>query len=109
MTRYLTARVAGVTFEGRQEKIARLSMGDPVQIVPEPDNPYDQNALAVHIAHDGEILHCGYIPREIAKKIAPLLEGEKVMASISEFTGGFAFDDGSNASLGLLITIELPQ
>jgi len=107
-TKILTCKVAGVTFEGRQEYLAKLCLSDPCQIVPEPENPYDPNALAVHIAHEGEVFHVGFIPRQLAAEIAPHLEGEKVMAKILEITGGFETRDGGRASLGLLIRVEIP-
>lgn len=87
-TRTLITKVAGVTFEGRQAHLARLTGKEPVRIVPEPENPYDPNALAVHVA------------------IAP---GEVVMASIREITGGFETSNGETASLGLRIMVEFPD
>lgn len=107
--RVLNTKVSGVTFEGRQALIARISPNDPCRIVPEPENPYDSNALAVHVAHGGEIWHIGFIPREMAARIAPYLEGEALMCSISEITGGFEFDSGETASYGVRLRIELPE
>lgn len=109
MNRILNAKVAGVTFDGRQALIARISPNDPCRLQPEPENPYDSNAIAVHVAHAGEVWHIGFIPREIAAKIAPYLEGEALMCSIAEITGGFEFDSGETASLGVRLRIELPD
>lgn len=102
-------KVAGVTFEGRQERIAKLVMSDPCRIVPEPENPYDANALAVHVAHDGEVLHVGFVPRDLAAAIAPHLEGEAVMAAIQDITGGFELRNGETANYGLVIRVEIPD
>lgn len=107
--RILNIRVAGVTYEGRQEKIARLRYDDPVRIVPEPDNPYDKNALAVYVGHAGKVLHVGYIPRDMAAQIAPLIDGEAFMCAIAEITGGFELWDGSTANYGLRLRVELPE
>src|SRR5882672_5254648 len=52
--RILHVKVAGVSFEGRQEHLARLNGREPVRLVPEPKNPYDANAIGVHIAVDGK-------------------------------------------------------
>lgn len=104
----LFCKVAGVTFEGRQAYIAKLRSNDPVRIIPEPENPYDPNALAVYVAHDGAIYHVGFIPRDLAAQIAPHLEGEAVMATIQDITGGFETRDGGTASLGLVIRVEYP-
>jgi hypothetical protein len=107
--RILNTRVSGVTFEGRQNALAVIRTSDPCRIVPEPENKYDVNALAVHVAHDGKVLHVGYIPRELAAEIAPYLEGESVMVEILEITGGFETRDGDTAPLGMRIRVELPQ
>jgi len=105
--RVLNTRVSGVTFEGRQALIARISTNDPCRLQPEPENPYDPNAIAVHVAHNGEIFHIGFIPREMAAKIADHLEGESLMVTIAEITGGFELSNGDIAALGVRIRIEL--
>ncbi|MBQ4479137.1 MAG: HIRAN domain-containing protein [Victivallales bacterium] len=63
-------KVAGVTFEGRQE-ILKGMMGAPrlARLVREPDNKYDPNAIAV-VANGQKI---GYIPKAIAGDLAGLL------------------------------------
>jgi hypothetical protein len=101
-------KVAGVTFEGRQEHIAKLSGGEPCKIVPEPTNPYDRNALAVHVAHGGMIYHVGYVPRDIAAVVAVYLDGESLIAKVVEVTGGFETREGDTASLGLRVMVEFP-
>ena len=37
----ICTRVAGVTFDGRQSVIARLSIGEDILLKREPTNPYD--------------------------------------------------------------------
>lgn len=106
--RILMTKVAGVTFEGRQAYISQLVGNEPCKIVPEPTNQYDANALAVHVAFEGEVYHVGYIPKELAAQIAPHLEGEAVMATIDEITGGFLLTNGESAAWGLLLRIEIP-
>lgn len=107
--RTFSFKVAGVTYEGRQALIAQLTGDEPVRAVPEPSNPYDPNAIAIHIAHDGAIFHCGYMPRDKAKEYAPLLEGENIDGRIREITGGFEMYDGSTAARGLIVEFELPD
>lgn len=107
--RTLHVKVAGVTYEGRQAYLARLTGKEFVRLIPEPENPYDANAIAVHIASEGKILHCGYIPRELAKDIAPLMEGESFDCSIESVTGGFEFDNGEIAAYGLRLIVQLPD
>lgn len=107
--RTLSCRVAGVTFEGRQVYLARLKGDEPVRLIPEPDNPYDGNAIAVHIANGGEILHCGYVPKELAAQIAPLMEGESFDCKIEAITGGFETRYGDTAPYGLRLSVQIPD
>jgi hypothetical protein len=110
MTRTIITKVAGVSFEGRQDVIAKLHGDEPCRIVPEPSNPYDKNALAIHVAvAPGEIRHVGFIPRDLSAQIAPFLEGEQVMCTLLEITGGFETQNGERAALGLRIRIEIPD
>lgn len=101
--------VVGVTFEGRQEIIRQLTGYEACRIVPEPDNPYDKNALAVQVKLSDEIVKIGYVAKDRAAQLAPLLQGENVLARIEEITGGFAKWDGSKASLGVRIRAEFPS
>lgn len=108
-TKVFVTKVAGVTYEGRQDHIRQMKGNEPVRIVPEPENPHDPNALAVHVALKiGKVVHVGYIPRDLAAKVAPYLEGESVMARIIEVTGGFTTWGGNTASYGLRLEIEVP-
>ena len=110
MARTLICKVAGVSYENRQDVIGQLIGNEPCRIMPEPENKYDPNALAVHVAvAPGQIAHVGYVPRELAAQIAPHLEGEAVMVDLLEITGGFEFSNGDIASYGLRIRIELPE
>ena len=67
---FLNLRVVGVAYGNRQELWKRVTKGDHLRIVPEADNPYDANALAV-MNLDGQNL--GYINREVAAELAPLV------------------------------------
>jgi len=107
--RTLHVKVAGVSYEGRQEYLALLDGKEPVRLVPEPMNPYDPNAIAVHVARAGKVYHCGFIPRELAKDIAPVLDGESFDCAIEAVTGGFILNDGSTAAYGLRLIVQLPD
>jgi hypothetical protein len=76
--REIITYVVGVTFEGRQEIIKRLKVGDIVDLRRERDNPNDPNAICVCVsagfrtsAMDGKF---GYINRDLAKEIAPIFD-----------------------------------
>lgn len=67
----IETNVAGVTFEGRQELIKKLNIGETITLIREPNNPQDFNAFKV-ITDNGA--HIGYINRELAEKIASIID-----------------------------------
>ena len=62
--------IRGITFENRQQIIAELKENMLLELSPEPENPYDQNAVA--ILFEGEKI--GYVPREYSAYISSLLQ-----------------------------------
>lgn len=46
----VTSKVVGMVAGGRQHIVAQTREGDPVLLVPEPDNPHDRHAIAVYTA-----------------------------------------------------------
>lgn len=111
-TKVLVSKVAGVTFEGRQEYIGLMVGNEVAMLKPEPDNKYDPNAIAVWVALPPYVepnpAKIGYIPREIAAEIAPFLDGENLICSVREIVGGFTRYDGEIATLGVVLEIEYP-
>lgn len=105
----VVAKVAGVTYEGRQSIIAKLKGEEPVKLEPEPENPHDENAIAVWVATSEGPQHVGYIPRYLAAEIAPHLEGESLITKIHEITGGFELANGETAAYGLRLWFEYPS
>ena len=80
--------VVGVTFEGRQDILNEFyrsykaggSYG--VKLVSEDDNPYDANAVAVHLETEpGTYRQVGYLSRDVnakAREMAPRLASAKL-------------------------------
>lgn len=74
----IEVKVAGVSFGTRQKALERLTYYAPEEVltvlVPETDNPYDKNAIAVKVYVNGaDRSYCiGYIPRESIQKVAPI-------------------------------------
>ena len=60
-------KIVGVTFEGRQDLIAGLQAGAELELVRQPANPFDPNAVAVHFGR----LQLGFLRKQIAARIAP--------------------------------------
>jgi hypothetical protein len=83
----LDVPIVGISYERRAEIAERFAeVGDPVYLVREPDNPADPNAVMVLLRQGYQI---GYVPREEAEKLAPLLDaGYKQRAWIKKIVQG---------------------
>lgn len=102
--RVITTKVVGLSFEDRQEIVARLREGDRVWLEREPNNHFDCNAIAV-CRSNGEKF--GYLNRELAANIAPYFDSYgcpvkgKVALLIGSRRDGF--------SLGTVIAFKVPR
>ena len=64
--------VAGVVYEGRSELVDKyLRSGQNVFLARDPRNVYDSNAIEIRVREGFQI---GYVPRDDAKEMAPLLD-----------------------------------
>lgn len=89
-------KVVGVTFDNRQELICRLECGQSLDLVREKDNQYDEFAIKVCAGKQ----HLGYLRKDLAKNLAPLLDNNiAYQAIVSQITGG----GGKNYGLNILI------
>lgn len=102
--RVVSTKVVGVTFENRQEVIARLQMGDRVWLDREPDNPHDANAIAVCRSNGEQI---GYLNRHLAASVIHYFQayGYPVKGKVTAITGS----DWGGYSLGVVIAFKLPK
>lgn len=98
-------KIVGVSFEGRQDTIAGLMPGFELELRRQPENPVDENAIAVYY---GE-LHLGFLRRQIAQHLAPIVDaGVAYRARIENVTGGSG-GSGSGAkakNFGVNIRVE---
>lgn len=79
-------KLAGVTFEGRQEVCAKLLPGMPLRLARQSDNPHDPNACAL-FEPDGK--QVGFFNRRLAAVLAPLIDdGLHLDVTVAEVTGG---------------------
>jgi hypothetical protein len=78
-------------------------------LVPEPDNPYDPNAVAVYIAGR----KVGHLPRPAAQAFAPvgrrLAEQRQVGACSATITGGWDRGDGDTRHFGITLDLAHPD
>ena len=102
--RVITTKVVGVTFEGRQDVIARMQMGDRVWLEMEPDNQFDHNAIKVSRSNGEKI---GYLNRFLATRVIYYFRayGYPVKGRVTLLTGSSS--DGYN--LGCIIAWKLPK
>lgn len=67
----------GLTLEERTQKaidfINKLEVGTPMILAAEPDNPFDNEAIAVYMDYTR---HVGYITHECCKEVKPLLDSD---------------------------------
>jgi single-stranded-DNA-specific exonuclease len=86
-------KIVGVTFEGRQDLIAGLQPGAELELVRQPENAFDANAVAVHFGR----LQLGFVRKPIAARIAPNIDaGERYRAEVRHITGGGTRSVGVN-------------
>ncbi|HEV8021396.1 MAG TPA: DEAD/DEAH box helicase, partial [Candidatus Lustribacter sp.] len=86
-------KIVGVTFEGRQDLIGGLEPGHELELVRQPENAFDPNAVAVHFGR----LQLGFVRKQIAARIAPNIDaGERYRAEVRHITGGGTRSVGVN-------------
>lgn len=102
--RVITTRIVGVSFENRQETIAKLHEGDRLWLEREPENRFDSNAIKVLRNNSEQI---GFLNRFLAQAIAPYLDalGHPLRAKVLHLTGS-SYD---GYSLGAAIQFKLPS
>jgi hypothetical protein len=85
----------------RQEIIQRCLEGEWLLLVPEPNNPFDPNAIAVRRASNREQI--GYLKRDVAASLTEDLENQfAATAIIHAIRGG-----GPGMLLGVSIIVTL--
>lgn len=98
MTEPIFSKIAGVSFEGRQDLIKDLKAGDELQVERDPKNEYDSHA--VKILHNK--IQIGFINRMLAYEMSKAMSsGLKYKCFVSDVTGG---KEGQN--IGVNIRIE---
>jgi len=102
--RIITTKVVGVSFDNRQEVVAKLQIGDRVWLEREPNNPFDCNAIWV-CANNGEQI--GFLNAYLAANISNSFDryGKPVRGKVHLLTGS-SYD---NYSLGVIIIFKLPK
>ena len=101
----LVCKLTGVTFEGRQKKLAAVGRNTPLKLERERGNEYDFHAVRVLAKIEDVWQDIGYIPRTNNKDIAHALDcGVVLQASVRSRLGNPA--EGFN--FGLQVDVERP-
>ena len=75
-----TFRVVGEQYDNRYENLLRLRCGDTVFLQPEPNNPYDRQAVAIVDKSKNPL---GYLKREVSEWFEPVLQrGKKYQCEV---------------------------
>jgi single-stranded-DNA-specific exonuclease len=91
-------KAVGVTFDGRQDVVRTLSVGDGLTVERVHDNPVDPNAIALR-APSGE--QVGFLRRQIAAALAPVIDsGATYVARVEQLTGE------EDRSLGVNVRVD---
>ena len=98
----IKTKAVGVTKGGRQKLLARLIDEDSDLFVDrDPDNEYDPDAIGVYVEDGDREHHLGFLKRELAAKLAPMMDaGHAITVLDHELTGG-----GDDLSFGLNLTL----
>lgn len=104
--REIKTKVVGVTRRNRdgtdrQTIIRRCVAGEPLALIPAPDNPHDEDAIMI-CRRTGEQL--GYVSEDLADTIGDLIaDGHRLDAEILTITGGTADKPTRGVNLRILV------
>lgn len=100
----ISSKVVGWHVENRRNYINKyVCYASKFKLIREPLNEYDENAIGVHllVRNGSHLLQIGYIPREKAAEIAPIMDAGTNLEG--RFKYKITTDDGKFR--GLLIKI----
>lgn len=103
-------RAAGVTMDGRQQRLEYLKGFDrndlQIGLQREPENQYDRNAIKilVKIRSLNKYACVGYVPKTVAARMAKVMDaGIRPEAKLLEIIGGYSYKE----NLGLLVSMAV--
>ncbi|NTW29058.1 MAG: single-stranded-DNA-specific exonuclease RecJ [Coriobacteriia bacterium] len=92
-------KLAGVTFEGRQDVLGRVVPGIPLRLVRQPENQFDSNACALFDPHGDQV---GFLNRRLAAALAATIDkGVGYDVEVTEVTGG---EEGRSLGVNVLVS-----
>ena len=83
MKHLLYSKIRGTSYT--QELVRTLNLGDELSLIRDPNNQYDANCITVNTS-DGKV---GFISKELATTLAPLMDGgTRLCCFVTAITGG---------------------
>lgn len=77
--------IAGVQHHQMHKVLADMSVDDILQLVPEPSNKYDPNAVRIEYQTLRDSIMCGYVPRKFSSDVsADIAIGRRLACIVSE-------------------------
>lgn len=78
--RELLFDTAGMAYRLTADRREELAEEAPlkVQFAREPQNTQDENAVAIHLADYKPGMHIGYVPKDVAARLAPLIDAGEI-------------------------------
>jgi len=92
--------VSGLEFCAGRELVPELRIEDSVRLIREPNNAYDRNAIRIE-TNNGQ--HVGYINRDAARDLAPVMDGGATVAAYVTAIEGGAYATKTCLTVGVLI------
>jgi hypothetical protein len=74
-THYISFWTAGLGYENRSQEVLKCNLNEVVELVREPANEIDSNAIHLKRKNGNSL---GYVGKDLAEKIAPLLDQEAI-------------------------------
>ena len=66
--------IAGVQFHEFKSVIDNVSEGDVLELIPEPSNKYDPNAVRIEYGISAGLVMIGFVPKKFSSEVAAALE-----------------------------------
>ena len=79
-------KIAGVKYHQYKTILDDIVEGDSLMIVPEPENKFDPNAVALYYDNGSKQAMLGYIPKILSSEISALIEiGKQLNCIVTQF------------------------
>ena len=66
--------IAGVKFHQYKSVLKDMSEGNTLQLIPEPSNKFDPNAVQIHFDNGDKAAFLGFVPKKFSSEVSGMLE-----------------------------------